>query len=485
MSAVFRLAAICFAFVGIVIGICALIGGDGGLELTNLVLSGLVFHISLSLFFAFRSHDWSLNRVEGCLLLAIVWAILPVPVGISLAQSMELSLIDAYFEATSALTTTGASIFSNVENLPPSVLFLRGIVQWLGGLLSLIGIFMIFAPMGLGGLPTKQSTFLGHQTGASKANARHAAYTIATGYLLLTALCFLLLVITQVPICDAFLLTLATVSSGGLISSATPISEIGNAFTSYVIIVFMILAGSSIIWQRNILAGHRDSLKNHRETYYYFAAIAVFGFAFSITFFDRAGSADVLTPGDALSEGFFTAASLISTTGFEIRNSSFSVLPATIILALVLIGGCSFSTAGGISFFRVGAMFSHSFKDLTRLVYPNSVYRSHFGTHRFNLTAIKAVWTYFFSVTAAIMLGTLFLSLRLNDFEASFIASTAAFSNIGAFYATGWNETGQWLEFGQMDGASKLVLCLLMILGRLHILALFIAFNRTYWLQSR
>ena len=485
MSGVFRFATVWFVFAGTIIGVCALIGTDAGTEYENLILACIILQISACLFFAFRIKTWSINRAEGCVLLVILWVVLPLPIGISMMQSIDLSFVDAYFEATSALTTTGATIITSYENIPNSVLFLRGMTQWLGGLLTLMGVFSIMAPAGLGGLPRKNTTFINSDNKRSQLSQRSVSYKIILSYIALSALCFILLKVSQVSFLDAFLLSLTTVSSGGFVFSDTPISEIGGVFTPLVLMVFMILAGSSIIWQGYIVAWRKELVRNHRETYYYFAAIILFGIIFSLTFFERAGSVSVLTPFDALSEGFFTAISLISTTGFEIRNSSFSVLPATLLMMIVLVGGCSFSTAGGISFYRIGAMLVHSFKDLKKLVHPNSVHCSNFGSHKFEIDLVKAVWTYFFLVAITIMLGAIFLALRLETFEAALIASIAAFSNIGAFYATGWNETGQWLEFKDMDAVSKMALCALMILGRLHIVSLLIAFNRTYWQQTR
>ncbi len=485
MATVFRFAAVWFALMGSLIALCALIGRESGPEAVNLIMAGLTIHISICFYFAFRRGGWQLNRVQGCMLLVILWVFLPLPVAISIKQSTGITIIQAYFEATSALTTTGASIFSSVKQIPLSVLVLRSICQWLGGLLTLMTVFMIIAPAGLGGLPKKQGVLARHEKTSSYSASGYMAYTIAATYFLFTLLCFLFLVIAQTPLQEAFLLSLVTVSSGGMAISDMPLDSLGGGFTSFILVVFMTLAGTSVIWQRYLFAGREDLLLRHRETYFYLLAIFILGIVYALTLFDRAGSVHVLSPVKALGEGFFTAASLVSTTGFEIRNGSFSVLPASIVLMIVLVGGCSFSTSGGITFYRIGIMFSHSIKDLNKLVYPNSVHRSYFGTQKMNVQTIKAVWTYFFSVTVVTMLGTLFLSLRLNSFEEALLASIAAFSNMGGFYATGWQETGQWTQFSAMDDLSRFVLSCLMILGRLHILALLAAFNKTYWLGSR
>lgn len=486
MSSVFRIAAICFSSIGILIAVAALIGEQVGVvNFRNFILSGLVIYVSASLYFVFHRRGWSMNRVESCVLLVFLWVVIPVPVTVALMQATEISLIDAYFEATSALTTTGATVFPTLADVPTSIIFLRGAMQWVGGLLTLSGVVLVLAPMGLGGLPTPSATIINTGQGVARSGATQIALGLLASYSFLTVFCFLLLILTQVSAFDAFMISLSTVSSGGFVPTDVPITNLGNALTTPVLIFFMILAGTSIIWQRLMTAYRVQRLKAHRETYYYFVAVGVLGLVYTLTFFERAGSADVLTPLDAVREGFFTAASLLSTTGFEIRNSSFSVLPATIVLMIVVVGGCSFSTAGGISFYRVGGMITHSLKDLKILVYPSSVLASKFGSQRYDVQMIKAIWTYFFAVITVTSLGTALLALRLDSFEAALIASIAAFSNMGPFYATGWSETRLWMPFSEMDAFSKSVFCGLMILGRLHILAVLTAVNRTYWLDSR
>lgn len=483
MFGVFRFVAIWLSVVGLIIAIGGLIGNQAGPEFNNLILAILTLNIGISLYYALRSRKWAIDRAEGMVLLVIIWTLLPVPIALSLVQSTGLSLIDGYFEATSALTTTGASVFSQFDNLPSSALYVRGLTQWLGGLLTLLGVVVILAPTGLGGLPTRQVALINRENSFTNDNLRRLFVMITSGYLALTVACFACLVATQVRPESAFLITLSTVSSGGIVSGDTPFSEIGNGLAPFVLIVFMTLAGTSILWQRLVLSWRVDYLVQHREAYYYFGVMLALGCAFTMTFFAKAGSSAVLSPLDAIREGFFTAASLVSTTGFEIRNSSFTVLPAAIVLAIVLVGGCTFSTAGGISFYRIGGMVSHAINDLNQLIYPNSVSRSQFGSQHYDTALIKGIWTYFFVLTVVMMVGTFFLATRLNDFEAALIASVAALSNIGGFYSTGWNETGQWVTFGQMDGASKATLSALMILGRLHVLALLAAFNRSYWLR--
>ena len=134
MSGVFRFAAICFGFIGTLICISALIGAANTDQTTNLVIAGVIIYVSVSLFFAFRRGDWAINRVESFVLLIILWSVLPLPVAISFMQTTDSTLVDAYFEATSALTTTGASSFQSLNEASIAFIVLRGLIQWIGGL---------------------------------------------------------------------------------------------------------------------------------------------------------------------------------------------------------------------------------------------------------------------------------------------------------------------------------------------------------------
>lgn len=485
MTGILRLAALCFAGIGILIAVAGLMGDGEAVNINTTILAGLTIYISSALFFAFRKRNWSINRVEGCSLLVLLWTLMPLPLAIAFMTLTDIRFIDAFFEATSALTTTGSSVIRSLDEVPTSVIFLRSAGQWLGGLITLIGVVAIISPSGLGGLDERNAAVMNHDGDVTLSGITKLARTIASAYLMLSLACLITLVLSGVSLFDAFNLAMSTVSSGGFSPVVSPLAEMGGVLTPLVLTIFMALAGSSIIWQRLLLTQRVDGLKAHRETYFYFAAIAVIGILYAAILFERAGSAAVLAPQTALMEGLFTATSLISTTGFEIRNGSFAVLPATVVLMVVLIGGCSFSTAGGITFYRIGGMLSHSLKDLTKLVYPSSVYSSRFGSQRYDLGLIKAIWTYFFTVTGITMAGTILLSLSLPNFEAALIASIAAFSNIGAFYSTGWSDTGQWLAYDGMNDYSKTVLCGLMVLGRLNILTILTALNTTYWFQSR
>ncbi|MEM8796871.1 MAG: potassium transporter TrkG [Pseudomonadota bacterium] len=489
MAGVLRIVAFSLILLSVIIGVAAFSSRSTdtptGLDFRSLVLAGLLFYISLCVVFVFRKTARQINRVEGCFLAVLLWVVLPVPAALALLSFTDMDPVDALFEAVSGLTTTGMTVFDTLEGVPTPVIVLRGTLQWLGGLMTLVIVVAILAPLGIAGLPDDQATVVNREATVFRGGVGQTVLSVAGAYAIITVGCFVLLAVTEVPIFEAYYLTLSTVSSGGFVPSDTPISELGNPFAPFVLIVFMVIAGTNIIWQRLLVGRRLQLLRSHKETYFYLAAIVVFGFVYAAVFFNRAGSVDVLTPFDAITEGLFTAASLISTTGFEIRNSSFSVLPVALVAILVLIGGCSFSTAGGISFYRVGGMMNRAFTDLSQLVYPSSIYSARFGSQRYMMSLMKAIWTYFFAVIFVVMIGTVLLSLNLDSFEAALIASIAAFANIGAFYSTGWSETGQWVRFADMDSSSKLVLCVLMILGRLHILTLLTAFNLTYWNRAR
>lgn len=487
MSSIFRTLALSLVIISVFIVIAALYTPieDERWTIASFILAGITLYLGLAGFFAFRKRQWRIDRVQACLLLVILWFMVPLPIAAALMTFHDFSFVDAFFEATSAFTTTGSTVLQSLEGVPDSVVSLRSMVQWLGGLVTLVMIVLILAPLSMGGLPADQATIINREATIFGDRGEQTIVRITGAYALVTILCFSSLAMCQVPPFEAFHLALSIVSTGGFAVSDTEIGEIGNFLTRYVFVIFMIIGGSSIVWHRLLISGRVQSLRNHRETYIYFLIILAFAIIYAGVFFNRAGSVTVLSPLEAIEEGLFTAASLISTTGYEIRFGSFSVLPETLVILLVIVGGCSFSTSGGVSLYRIGGMLNHAYVDIRKLIYPNSVYASKFGSQRYTLNLMKAIWTFFFSVIAVITVGTLCLAIELNSFEEALIASVAAFSNIGGFYSTGWSETGQWTAYDDMTNTAKIILCILMVIGRLHILTLLTAANLTYWRSSR
>ncbi|AXS40660.1 potassium transporter TrkG [Breoghania sp. L-A4] len=440
---------------------------------------------ALSFLFALNGRRSAFGRMQSFLLLTLCWVVLGLIGALPFAITAGLSPADSVFESVSGLTTTGATVFTNLADYPLAIIFWRAELQWLGGLLTLLSITLISAPAGIGGLPDRHIRLAESAEGMMGHRVVNAVRDIAGLYLLTTVACMICLLLSGIPPIDALCLALATVSTGGFVPIDGNISDYGNPFAEIAMIIFMLLGASSILWQRMLLTNRRQLLARHRESYSVMALAGIVGLMYALTLFRAAGSVDVLSPLTALREGLFTAASLVSTTGFEVRHGGFAVLPLTLVMFIALVGGGTFSTAGGLKHYRLGGMLVQAYRELGRLVYPHGIRSAQFGSQVYDIQLMKAIWSFFSASIVVVAFGSLALALEDIDYEGALVASIAAFSNIGPLYPNGWLAVGAeaWPAYAALNGPSKMILCTIMILGRIEVLALFAAANHTYWLR--
>jgi trk system potassium uptake protein TrkH len=179
--------------------------------------------------------------------------------------------------------------------------------------------------------------------------------------------------------------------------------------------------------------------------------------------------------------GFFTAVSLITTTGIEIREGGFTILSLPLLLGICLIGGAGFSTAGGLKLFRAGAMLAQSNRELRRLIYPHGVRPAHFGGQVYNIQMMKSVWSIFvlYLGIAAALAAT--LGLFGFDFDAAITVAISNLVNAGPVYSALANQNPDWMSYSELSTGGMITLILTMVLGRLEIIGLIVLFNRTFW----
>ena len=158
-------------------------------------------------------------------------------------------------------------------------------------------------------------------------------------------------------------------------------------------------------------------------------------------------------------------------------------MPLVVVLFIVLVGGSAFSTSGGLKHYRMGGMLVQSWNELDRLVYPNAVRSSHFGTEQFDLELMKAIWSFFVAAILVLAIGTIFLASTGIPFEGAITAAVAAFTTAGPVYNAGWSvAVGQdWPTLSEFADEAKYALILLMLIGRLEIIAVIALFSRQYW----
>lgn len=467
------LAAISFTM-ALAMVMCAMIGlgqGDGAAVSLFTGQAAVLLFFAAAVRLAFAGRRAPLTRLLSFRVLIVAWIVGPLLATPPFLLLTDLPLHLALFEATSAITTTGATVIANLENVPLAIIGWRAWLQWLGGLATLMSIIVVLAPAGAGGTPLLR---LG---GDTQQILETRVRGVFGAYLAVTLACFALLLIANIDAFDAFALALSTVSTGGMMPRSGTLSDYGAPLAEWVIGFFMLIGASSIVWHRLVATGRFGRSITLMESVGLLGLAAALGVAYAIAFAVAAGSGVVLGPGTALREGFVTAASLVSTTGFEARNAGATVLPLSLALVVLLIGGGMFSTAGGIKLYRIALMARHSLKELEHIIYPHAVHTDHLGRFAYDTDGMRAIWTafvLFFGVWA--ICGVVLASNGFSP-EAALVASLSVLVNAGPVYSYGWAGPQAWPAFSDVGVWPSLALSFTMLAGRLEVIGLVAGFS--------
>jgi trk system potassium uptake protein TrkH len=457
----------------------ALVDGDPGNAESFLLVAGLTGFTAGAIFFALRGRRWRLNRFAAFVLVLLLWAVPPLIAAVPIMNGAGIKYLPAVFEAVSAYTTTGATTLSSLEPIGPAVIFWRAELQWLGGLITLLSIVTILAPAGVGGLSDRNLAILGPAGEGSLSRSLATARTVTLVYSGATAFCLCLLIIAGIPVFDSVCLALATLSTGGLMPIEGTLGDYERPLAEAVIAFFMLVGATSIVWQRMILLARWPLVVGHRESYWVIGVALLVGLVYAAEF---TGDPEIESSSfAALGQGLFTGISLVTTTGFETSFDGLAALPIAIAGALAIIGAGTMSTAGGIKFFRVGAMCVQSMHEMKRLVYPHSVRSTRFGSQPYDVDLMKAIWAGAIVALGFVAVATLLLTLNHPSFHGSALAAISAFSNIGPLYSAEWDGSVAWPVFADFDAFSKIVVIVTMIIGRIEAVALLTMVNLAYW----
>jgi trk system potassium uptake protein TrkH len=381
------------------------------------------------------------------------------------------TFIDAFFESSSGFTTTGSTVFNDVEILPKSILFWRSFTHWLGGL-GIIALVIIILP----GLKVT-----GYQLFSLESSLREKIHPKAKAiglrilfvYLSLTFAEIIFLVLGDMDFFDSVCHTFGTVATGGFSTKNSSIVSY-SAYSQYVIMIFMFLSGISMVSYYYILKLNFKKIRYNEELWFYILVSVIAGvLATSILLADTTKS---LEP--AFREGFFNVISIITTTGYASSDFIHWPGPAVLLLFLLLFSGASTgSTTGGIKIARHLIVIKSIKNAFIRLIHPNAIssirYNEKLVTEKTNISIISFVVLYLF----IFMIGTILVVITGPDVVTSASCVAASLGNTGP----GLGEIGPLNNYGQFPESAKMILSILMIIGRVEIITILTLFTRAFW----
>lgn len=387
------------------------------------------------------------------------------------------SFTDAFFETMSGFSTTGASIFTQVENLPPGILLWRAETQWLGGM-GIVVLLIALLPMFGGGLA---HLFRAESPGPvlEKMNPtiNKMSQNLWYAYIGVTFLCIVLLKLGGMGYLDAICHSFSTVSTGGFSTKNTSIAYFNSAYIDYVLSFVMFICG--INFSLHIMFLLKRTLAPYKDPECLFYVKITIAATLLITWLIFAAhKCDTIAL--AFRQALFQVTSITTTTGFATADFSFWPSAAMLILFLLMIvGACAGSTAGGVKCIRILAGLQSVKSEFKRFVHPGAVVPVRIGDRAItqNLANSSAVFCvlYFFVFIAA----TFIIAMTGEDLLVSSSAVAATLGNIGP----GFGKVGPAGNFAGLVPLAKWVCSFCMLTGRLELYTVLVLFTKDEWIK--
>ncbi|ARE39324.1 Potassium uptake protein TrkH [Rhodovulum sp. P5] len=418
--------------------------------------------------------DERLSIQQTFFLTSGVWLVLPVFAALPFMLGVpDARAVDAFFEAMSGLTTTGATVFSGLDDMPAGTLLWRSMLQWFGGV-GIIVVAMVFLPeLKVGGMQIFRSEAF-DTSGKVLPRAVEIASRISGIYVFLTLACVLSYNAVGMPFFDALNHALTTVSTGGF-STHDASFGVYQGVPEYVASVYMMLASLPFVRYVQLLAGQAKPILRDSQIWTYLAIIAAFVLVIA--------AFRVLVNGDhyehAFREGIFNVTSIISGTGYaSVDYQLWGNLPVILFFFIGLIGGCAGSTACSIKVFRYQLLFSAIRVQIKTLYAPHGMFTPRYNGRRVDDEVLSSVMSFFVYFVVTLGAVTVLLGATGLDATTSLSGAAAALANIGPGLG---DQIGPAGNFAGLNDIAKWILSVAMLIGRLELLTVYAILTVTFW----
>jgi trk system potassium uptake protein TrkH len=444
--------------------------------MTSFIFFDLVlFAINACIYLVLRKHEMKLSIKDGILSVNLVWILLGIAGAVPLVLYTEVTWAEAFFESISGFTTTGATIYSNIEALPKSILFLRSLTHWLGGMGIIVlgvGLFSLINPSGSMTLFKAESTGIKMEKITPK--VKDTAILLWGIYLLFTVLDAIALKLAGMSMFDAVNHAFSTISTGGFSTKNHSLGYYDSSAIIWITTFFMILSGINFLAHLKFFSsGDGSGYKREEVLWYLFLFIAL---SLVLTLVVMYFHGDELS--HALSHAFFSIASVLTTTGFATLNyETWGHVAIAVIFIAMLVGGNAGSTAGGVKVIRYIVLFKNITMEFKRILNPNAIVGVFVDHQRVSTKIISATTGFIFLFTITNMLLTLYLFSRGYDTMTSLSTAVATVGNIGP----GFSLSGPVYNYAFFSDMDKIILSFAMIIGRLEFYTVFLLFSSAFW----
>lgn len=415
-----------------------------------------------------------LSIQQTFLLTTGVWLLLPVFGALPFVLGPPgARVVDAFFEAMSGLTTTGSTVFTELEKLPKGVLLWRSMLQWFGGV-GIIVVAMVFLPeLRVGGMQIFRSEAF-EMDGKILPRAAQIASRISGVYLILTAACYMMFLVVGMGTFDALSHALTTVSTGGFSTYDASFGTFQGP-AEYVASVFMILASLPFVRYVQIMAGTARPILQDSQIRTYLAIIATL--VAVITVYRIVANGDHLE--HSFREAIFNVTSIISGTGYaSVDYQLWGAFPIALFFFIGLIGGCAGSTSCSIKVFRFQLLFASIRAQIGKIHSPHGIFTPRYEGRPVGEDVLSSVMVFFVAFVLSLGGVAVLLGATGLDMITSVSGAATALGNIGPGLGPIIGPSG---NFTSLSDTAKWILSFAMLLGRLELMVVFAILTFGFW----
>ncbi len=431
--------------------------------------------LSIVFFMYLNEHEMKLSIKSGILSVNLVWIFLGFSGAIPLVLYTDVSFADAFFESISGFTTTGATIYSDIESLPKSILMLRSLMHWLGGMGIIVlgvGLFSIINPSGSMALFKAESTGIKMEKMTPK--IKDTAIRLWWVYSLFTFLDFVALKFAGMDFFDAINHSFSTISTGGFSTKNNSLGYFDSDLIVWITTFFMILSGINFLAHLRLLTSKDGSGYKREEVFWYLSIFIFLSLALSLVLIIEKDK-DIYF---ALTHASFTIASVLTTTGFATLDyEQWGQFAVSIIFLAMLVGGNAGSTAGGVKVIRYIVLFKNLTMQLKMTLNPKEMVSLFIDKQKISTSIINSTTGFIFLFILTNLFVSIYLFARGFDALTSISTALATVGNIGPGFAL----TGPALNYSFFSSIDKYILSFAMIAGRLEFYTVMLIFSRNFW----
>ncbi|MCR4764904.1 MAG: TrkH family potassium uptake protein [Bacteroidaceae bacterium] len=443
-----------------------------------LITAGLTGIIGLLMTISCMNSPKVFTRRDGYIMVTCSWfafalfGMLPFYIGGHIP-----SVTNAFFEAMSGITSTGATILDDIESMPHGLLFWRSITQWFGGLGIILFTIALLPFLGVSGLQMFAAEVSGPMHNKITPRIGSTARWIWGIYVGITALLFVLLLLGGMGGFDSICHALTATGTGGFSTHQESIAYYHSAYIEYVIILIMFISGVNYSLLILFISGKFKKALKDSELKWYTLSVVTCTLIFTVILWV---SQDIEGE-DAFRNALFQVVSLQTSTGFS--TCDYMLWPSALwgmLLLIMLVGACAGSTSGGLKCVRVQVLFKVMMNEFKHILHPNAVLPIRMDKQVAPPSLLSTVMAFCFIYMIIICGSSIFLSAIGIDFMEAIGCSISAISNMGPALGS-YGPSGSW---NSMPDAGKWLMSFLMLLGRLEVFTIILLFTPNFWKRN-